>query len=329
MQGIKNKKNLLDIKNEHSMYYCNTTNNIDYRKIFYTLWNGKWWVIIITLIFAISSVIIALCLPNIYKSEVLVVPTENNREDQISSMLGQFGGAASLMGINLDGVGVSKTVYALQTLKSRRFINKFTKKHNLIVPIMASEGWDPQKNKLKIDTNKYNEDTKKWVRKVEFPFVSKPSPQEVYKKFIENNLKIIRNKENGTIKIDISFYSPNMAKQWLEWLLADINEEIRNSDMLDAEKSIEYLNRQLRQTSLAENRTMLYQLIEQKTKTLMLTQVKDEYMFKTVDPAISPLRKDRPKRALICIIITFLGGVISLLFVLTKEFIKDRKYLDD
>ena len=66
--------------------------------------------------------------------------------------------------------------------------------------------------------------------------------------------------------------------------------------------------------------TIFYQLIEEQTKTMMLTEVTEEYVLKTIDPPNVPDEKDGPKRALICVLGTMFGGVLSVLIVLIRYF---------
>jgi LPS O-antigen subunit length determinant protein (WzzB/FepE family) len=70
---------------------------------------------------------------------------------------------------------------------------------------------------------------------------------------------------------------------------------------------------------------VFYQLIEEQTKSLMLAEVQDEFVFKTVDPAIVPEEKAGPKRALICVLATLLGGMLAVAIVLVRfAFRKDE-----
>jgi LPS O-antigen subunit length determinant protein (WzzB/FepE family) len=54
----------------------------------------------------------------------------------------------------------------------------------------------------------------------------------------------------------------------------------------------------------------------------MLVEVADEYVLKTIDPANTPDKKDKPKRALIVVLATLLGGMLSVIFVLIRHFNK-------
>lgn len=295
---------------------------IDLRELFAAIWRGKWLVITCTTFFAIASVAIALYLPNIYKSEVLLAPADQQQQGGLAGLAGQFGGIASLAGINLGGGSTDKTTLALQVLQSREFIGNFIDKHHILVPLMAAKGWNRDADALVFDTDIYNPENKMWVRKVKPPFQPKPSVQEAYKEFTKNVLKSSQDKETGMVTVSISFYSPEIAQQWATWLVKDLNDVMRQRDMVEAKKSIQYLDVQINKTNLTDLRAMLYQLVEQQTKTLMFAEVREEYVFKTVDPAIVPEDKTKPKRTLICVLGILLGGMLGVMWVLIRNFMR-------
>ncbi|MCW8856785.1 MAG: LPS O-antigen length regulator, partial [Kangiella sp.] len=82
---------------------------------------------------------------------------------------------------------------------------------------------------------------------------------------------------------------------------------------------------QINKTSLAEIRTVFSELIQEQHKTKMLAQISDEYVFKTVSRAKAPEERDKPNRALICIIGTLLGGFLSVLLVLISGLFRKGK----
>jgi LPS O-antigen subunit length determinant protein (WzzB/FepE family) len=127
------------------------------------------------------------------------------------------------------------------------------------------------------------------------------------------------------VTIDIEFYSPEIAKQWLIWLVSDVNNFMREQDEQEAQASIEYLTKQLGNTEVSAMETVFYQLIEEQTKNMMLTKVSAEYVLKTIDPAQVPDTKAKPKRALIVVLGTMLGGILSILIVLIRHFTSSRK----
>ena len=320
---MENNSNNLNQANA-SMQNNIADDEIDLRELFTAIWQGKWIIIAITTLFAVASVFYAINQPNIYKSEALLAPAEQDKAGGLGALAGQFGGLASLAGVNLGaGGGVDKTQMALEVLKSRQFTSEFIQKHNLLPDLMAVESWNREKNTVIYDEELYIADQNKWIREAELPFKPEPSMQEAYKKFkkvISANI----NKETGMVTIAIEHVSPYVAQQWVNWLIQDINKTMKQRDVLEANKSTTFLTQQLEQTKIADIRTVLYKLVEEQTKTIMFANVRDEYVFKTIDPAIVPEQKSGPKRALICILGVLLGGMLSVMLVLIRYFV-DKK----
>jgi len=290
------------------------------------LWKGKLIIITISLLFAIASVLYALSKPNIYRASSLLAPVSSQGSaGGLAGLAGQFGGLASIAGINLSGSGNDKTAIAIEIIRSRSFIENFIEKHELLVPIIAGKRWDITSNSLILDNELYDNHTQKWVREVKAPKKTKPSNWEGYKKFLEL-LTVSQDEKTSMITIAIEFYSPELSKQWLLWLINDINEHMRLEDRKESQASIDYLYKQLDKIKVTTMETVFYQLIEEQTKNMMLAHVKDEYIFKTIDPAQVPQEKSSPKRALIVIIGTTFGGILSILFVISRYYLKSSKY---
>lgn len=290
---------------------------IDLRELWQAIWQGKLLIIAITALFAIGSVIFAVLQPNIYKSEALLAPAAESQGGGLSALAGQFGGLASLAGVNLKSGGTDQTTIALEVLKSRTFIKEFIDSHQLLPSLMAAKKWNQTTDTLIIDPNIYNTSTKEWLREVDPPKQAKPSDLEAYKAF-SKILSVSQDKNSGLITIGISFYSPGMAKQWVNWLIEDVNRYMRRQDYNEATQTIEYLTEQLNSTSIAGMQTIFYQLIEEQTKTIMLAKVRKDYVLKTIDPAVAPEEKTKPNRKLIVLIGIFLGSFISIIYVLFK-----------
>jgi len=292
---------------------------IDLRELFKAIWAGKWIIIATTFLFSVAAVFYALSLPNIYKSEVTLAPVA---EESSLRIPGQLGGLAALAGVNLGSSGgADKTGLALEILKSRDFISRFIEHNDLYIPIMAAKGWDRTSDQLVLDPSIYNESSQQWVRNVKAPFQPKPSNLETYETF-QKFFSVNQDKASGMVKLSVEHVSPYLAKAWVEKLVKAINEEMRTRELTEAERSIAYLNTQIVQTNIADVRTMLFSLIEEQTKTVMLANVRDEYVFKTIDPAVVSEKKAKPARALICILAVMLGGILSVLVVLARYFFR-------
>ena len=122
--------------------------------------------------------------------------------------------------------------------------------------------------------------------------------------------------------VSIDHQSPIIAARWVNWLVEDVNAAVKAQEVAEAEKSIEYLKQQVANTSLADLQAMFFELIQSQTETVMLAEVRPEYVFKTIDPAVVPEEKSKPRRALICVLGTLLGGALGVVIVLIRHFIR-------
>ena len=300
---------------------------IDLLELFKALWRGKWWIFLTTVIGAGIAVAVAIWLPNVYRAEALLAPSAEQQGGGLGALAGQFGGLASLAGINLGGGGADKTGIAIEVAKSRQFVTAFVRKHQLEVPLIAAIKADKRSGELVIDSEIYDSVAKKWVREVPAGKSIEPTDWELVKAF-NDITSVSLDKKSGLATVAIDYYSPQLAKQWVDWLVADLNQTMKQRDVADAERNIGYLKTQLAKTSVADMQTVFYKLIEEQTKTLMLAEVNQEYVFKTLDPAVVAEEKAKPKRALIAVLGTVLGGMAGVMLVLIRYALRRREELN-
>lgn len=292
---------------------------IDLRELLRIIWRRKWRMVAITAGFVIASAALAFWLPVEYTATAMLVPAENSNPSTLSKLAGEFGGLAALGGINLPQTGDRASV-ALQVMQSWEFLSDFVRQNHLEVPVFAATGWDRSDNRLYIDPDLYNVKRHKWVRRFSPAEgeTAAPSNWELYKALMRH-LTVDQDKKTNLITVSVEFYSPIMAKEWVDKLIAAINREFRLQDREEAEKSIHYLNDQLNETQYKELRTALYELLEDQMKTLMLTEVNKQYVLKTVSAAKVPDHKSSPRRLMICLTGLALGVVIALIFVVAGD----------
>lgn len=331
LSGIEQKLDEV-ISRSASLKYPNSSfsspsadDEIDLRELWNVIWQGKWIIIATTFVFAVASVVYALSLPNIYKSEALLAPVEENSGGGFAGLTSQFGGLAGLAGVNLGGGANDKTSLALEILRSREFATYFIQKHDILIDLMAGKRWDFSSRKLILDNEIYDADDKAWVRKVSPPRTSKPSMLEAYKVFSDIFI-VERDKKTLFINASVQFVSPVLAKTWLEWIVTDINLVMKKRDVEEAKNSIEYLNQELAKTSVADMKKMFYQLIEEQTKIIMFAEVREEYMFGYIDGPVIPELKIKPRRALICMLGSFLGGMVGVAIVFFFSFVVNGRH---
>ncbi|MBQ4858411.1 Wzz/FepE/Etk N-terminal domain-containing protein [Pseudoalteromonas sp. MMG007] len=301
----------------------NQDDELDMRDLIASIWRGKLLIIIVSSIFAVLSVFYAINLPNIYKAEAVLIPAESKQSNGLAGLASQFGGLAGITGVDLGGGGADKTKLALEILQSRKFTSSFIEKHSVLPELMAAKSWSIDSGELSYNEEIYSVSENKWLREVKAPRNAEPSMQEAYKVF-SKIVSTNSDPESGTITLSVEHISPLVAQQWVDWLIEDINLEVKQRDVTEAVKSTEFLTEQLDKTRISDIRSVLYKLVEEQTKTIMFANVRDEYVFKTIDPAVIPEEKFKPRRAIICIAGTLLGFILSFFFLVIRFFLKQK-----
>ena len=138
--------------------------------------------------------------------------------------------------------------------------------------------------------------------------------------FSKEFLSVTEDKTTGFVTVAVTHYSPTVARNWVTLIVKGVNEAVRARDVEEAEKSIAFLNQQRLKTNLVSLTEVFAELIEQQTKTVMLANASDEYVFQVIEPPVAPELKSEPKRALICVLGTLLGGMLAVVFVLIRHY---------
>ena len=168
----------------------------------------------------------------------------------------------------------------------------------------------------------WDEDSKTWLVKDE---KAKPTNLQAYKMFTSGILSVAEDKKNGMLTLAIEWSDPELATSWANQLVERINKHQKSEAIKEAQKSIEYLKNELQTTSVVEMRQSIYRLIEAQTKNIMLANVRDEYVFKIIDPAVVPEQKIKPKKKLMAILGTIVGFMLGVFLAFFLAFIKKQK----
>lgn len=277
---------------------------IDILELFKILWDKKNIIIAAGLIFTVISVCYALLSERYYLAETsLIAGDEGNSK---SSMLGNLGGLASMAGVDLSESGTDKDYY-IATLKSRIFLKDFIEKNELM-PVFFEDIWDKEK--------------KVWIiEEDEDP----PSVYEACKFFNEKVMSVSEDKDSGIITLKISWKDPELAAIWANNLVSSLNTYIREKKINEYSLKIQYLEKQIEQTSVVNMQKIFYKLIEQQIQNQSMAEVKKDFAFQVIDPAVTPDRPHKPNRKLIVLLGGFAGGFFGIFLVFILNFISQAK----
>ncbi len=259
---------------------------------------------------------------DVYKSSSLLAPT--SQDESLSSSLGGLSSLAGIAGVSLPAGSISDSQIAVKRIESFEFFSKNFLPSIKLEDLMAEKKWIPQENKLIYDKDIFDESSNKWVRKVSYPKKTIPSSQEAFKEF-KKALSINQDEETGLVYLSIEHISPHVAKEWMDVIIYNINECMREIDKEDAQNSINFLSDSIKTTNSQSIKLVFSKLMESQMQTLMLASSNEDYIFKTINSPIVPEEKSGPNRAFICIVGTLFGFIFSIILVLIQHFRKAVK----
>ena len=295
---------------------------VDLKEILQILFNKKILIGFLTLFFAVVSVFAAISMSDVYKSSSLLAPT--SQDESLSSSLGGLSSLAGIAGVSLPAGSISDSQIAVKRIESFEFFSKNFLPSIKLEDLMAEKKWIPQENKLIYDKDIFDESSNKWVRKVSYPKKTIPSSQEAFKEF-KKALSINQDEETGLVYLSIEHISPHVAKEWMDVIIYNINECMREIDKEDAQNSINFLSDSIKTTNSQSIKLVFSKLMESQMQTLMLASSNEDYIFKTINSPIVPEEKSGPNRAFICIVGTLFGFIFSIILVLIQHFRKAAK----
>lgn len=262
----------------------------------------------IGILVTISTVLWVLSLPNIYRSEITVTPTEHAQSSSISSS--EIGGLASLAGISLGKEGISPLTIAIAIMESRQFAKNFIQTNDMAVPLLAATDWNPASSELLFNEEIYDINTSTWTREVSPPKSPEPTDFELYELYREAlNIEVL---DSGVVLISFEHLSPLLAAAWSQQIVKDINAVMREREAKIARNNIQFLQQQVDKAKSAELKTSMFALIQEQYEKMMLAEVNADFIFNIIDPAIAPEKRDSPNRSLIVIFAVTLTGFLLL-----------------
>jgi len=272
---------------------------ISLREIVLVVWRGKWLIIGVTILSTAIAIAYAMVQTPEYRSEALLAPAQESGGN--SGVPSGLGGLAGLAGIRLPSVS-SSVDEAIALLESRAFTKAFIENQG-IFPALYPELWDSEAQTWLLDEGQ-----------------ELPSENDAARKFGELR-SVTRAANTGLVTVAIQWTDRKEAAAWVSALIDDINEEMRERAIEEAQKSKKFLEDELRRTSIVEVQQAIYGLMEEQVKKVMLANTRAQYAFKVLDPP-TVSDKDRPvapRSRLIVASGIALGGMLGLLAVFLRN----------
>jgi len=265
----------------------------------------KLLIIIFTTIATLGTTYYASTLPTVYKAEVLILPSSPSPSPSPSPSLGKFSGLASMAGLDMgSGIGVEGE-RALALLKTRSFLISHIKEKNL-KPILFANQWS-QSGGI-------------WINE-------EPSDREASELLLGMIITFTDPKNKaGLVIFSLEWENPanlNKIADMANGLISSMNFHAKQRAIVEAKNSISFLEKELEQTSILNSQTILYSMIEQQIQKIMLANIRDEFVFKVIDPAIVPKYPEESYKKIVVFLGFFVGLMIALFIAVSHNFYKN------
>ena len=229
----------------------------------------------------------------VYRATAVLMPVASKElgGGAVAGLLSRLGGDGGL------GLGdSSQRDEALAVLKSRQFAEQLITDEKLL-PVFFPDQWDAA-------SGKWSETDPKRI----------PSDWDAWIYFDRNIRTVLEDKDRGLVTIRVEWSDPVQAARWANLMVARANEDLRARKLRQLESSLEFLQSELRNAQLVELRAAISQVMESQINERMLANVRPEYAFRIIDPAVAPDvdQPERPKKLLLAAVGLTGGAMLGL-----------------
>ena len=308
-------------KEEYKKTNSSGKNEFDIVELFGIFWDSKIKIFFIGLFFATLIAFYSLTIPNIYTSKAILAPSNENSSNLMR--LNQFSGLANIAGVSLpQSFGSNDSLKAIETMKSLDFFEELSLRDDIFFNLMAVVDWDRKNDTLKINQNMYDTNKNIWTSKMANAVNGKPSIQTAHRKF-KRRFSVSMDKMSGLVYVSYSHYSPNIAKNTLESILDQIDNNYREEAIKNSENSIHYLKKEYDKNKINEVRTGISDLIQKHIETVTVANASTYYIFKQVSKPHSPELKSGPSRSVMVIMSFIISVFVAYTFIAINYYRKD------
>lgn len=328
--------------------------SIDFGAFFKILWKEKLWLILITLVFAIFGVIYALLAREEYVSTGKILPEYQSK----SGGLGQFAGLASLAGVDISSAGgggsdaIRPDLYP-DVLKSTPFFLDLFK-----IKVRTKDNKEMLFSQF-YDTYVLDNKIEKENTQINFPaskqYIAVSYQTEKNLKDLRERIGAVIDKKTGLITVTVKLPDPLVATIITDYCMKFLTDYITNyrtekskrdlnflAERLDAAKG-KYYNNQAKKAQYSDQNQLamikiqsadlqrerieseyklsssFYNSLLQKYEEAKLKVQQETPVLKVLEPPVVPNKRSEPKRAILVLIFTFLGGIVGVVFSLIRK----------
>ncbi|MBU0721355.1 hypothetical protein KJ877_08430 [bacterium] len=289
---------------------------IDLRELWQTIKKGRKVIQIFVLVIVSLTLVYALKLPNVYKSDMVLIPTES-----AAGGLGSLGGLAAMAGVSLGGGSMTADVAFSALLDNYAFMKNFVIKHK-VLEHYEDENLD--KNYVfalgfrgVYDLLTFKSKNEKDIEERIFETVEE----------IKKNFSISSDKKTSLITISYSDYDRAFAPKMVNDFLTDASEYLVSNNLQNINNRLKYFETELQNADSIEIRQSLSSTISNILEQKVAMKSKKYYDCDSLTTPSEAYIKDKikPKRGLILVVSFVTSIILGVFFVFFLEFIRKEE----
>jgi uncharacterized protein involved in exopolysaccharide biosynthesis len=273
----------------------------DFARLIAILYRRRWWLIVATAAGLLLAVLAILLVTPIYRSTTVAFPAANkDNMSGLGGVLSQVSGMASMAG--LDVGQDTGNPEAIAILKSRQFNERFIQA-NALMPILFYKDWDPSLNA--------------WKKSLRRPHTL----WDGFDYFTRKVRTVAEDRKSGLLTIHIDWRDRDLAAEWANKIIAQLNSEMRQHAIDEATAMVTYLNKESDKTENLSLKEAISRLIEQEIKDRALATVRPDYAYRVIDSAepADPRHPSKPQKPVYLVFGVIVGLIFGILAALTEQ----------
>ncbi len=314
-------------KQDLTPYDEDEINLLDYWRV---IWKRRKLIGYIVAATVVLTAVYSLTMTNVYQAKAVIMPvsakgTGGGGSGGLAALAAQFG---TLPGIAIPASASSSEIINL--LKSNILRERMIEQHQLL-PVLFPKQWDKKRQA--------------WKKRGDFSFslnplyyvsllyrAVAPAPPRPAKpkqdpdapemwdalRTLDGILKVTNNIKENTIVISADFRDPEVAAKIVEYALKTLTDYMSSEAKRVATTNRVYLEQQLATTLDPLIKQKTYNLIAEQIELAMMSEVKENFAFKVIDPPLAPDKKIKPKRSqmvMLSLVVALFIGIFVAFFL--------------
>jgi uncharacterized protein involved in exopolysaccharide biosynthesis len=245
-------------------------------------------------LFTLAGVAHVAYTPRSYRAEVVMIQVDSK---SLPGGLSQLSGLAGLAGVNLSR---GENQQPMAVLRSKSLVSSFIDSNNLL-PVLFSDHWNSKAGSWELNP------------------ADIPTIRDAVTTFDRDIREVSEDKKTGLVTLRIVWSDAATAADWANGLVKAANARLRLQALSDAQRNVDYLQRQVASTGVVSLQNSLGQLLESEMQKLLLARGNEEFAFKVIDAAVAPEEPYRPRKAVMLVIWFCVGLLVAGIAVYLKR----------